>query len=326
MKDMSDGKMPTVESQAKLLDNDSCQAKLLDDDSLEIPNPPTTTYLRKSILEDIKSLMFCKALFAEFLGTCLLVLVAVGSTLQISDLDIVQIALSFGLAVATSVWIIGHVSGGHINPAVTIAMLVTRRISLIRGLLYIIMQCAGSAVGAGLLRCLTPSVRQGGLGTTTLNEGVSPAMGVGIEFCITTLLVLTVFATCDNSRTDHSGSFPLAIGLSVSVGHLWAVEFCGSSMNPARSLGPAIVMNVWRDHWVYWVGPMTGGVFAGLLYENLLASNASLGKAKKFFLMSKVDEEACPLTNDTTKTTIIRKVLNGDVIQKEPEILVSPVA
>ena len=181
-------------------------------------------------IEDMRSLQFWRALFAEFLGTFILVIVAVGSTVQgwnagITDpLDVVQIALTFGLAVSTSVWIIGHISGGHINPAVTIAMLVTRRISLIRAIMYIVCQCVGSIAGAGLLKALTPPGLRGGLGTTTLNAGVSPAMGFGIELCITMCLVLTVFATCDSKRTDHAGSFPLQIGLSVTMGHLWAVS------------------------------------------------------------------------------------------------------
>lgn len=191
----------------------------------------------KTSLEDIRSLLFWKAVFAEFIGTFILVITAVGSTVQgwndeVNDpLDVVQIALSFGLCVATSVWIIGHVSGGHINPAVTAAMLVTRRISLIRALLFVIVQCLGSIAGAGLLYGLTPTERLGGLGTTTLNTGVTPAMGFGTEACITAFLVLTVFATCDSKRTDHGGSFPLMIGFSVTIGHLWAVsKTCSSNI------------------------------------------------------------------------------------------------
>ena len=167
---------------------------------------------------------------AEFVGTFILVIVSLGSTVQgwnagIADpVDVVQIALTFGFAVSSSVWIIGHLSGGHINPAVTIAMLVTRRISLIRAIMYMICQCIGAIAAAGLLRVLTPAAKRGGLGSTTLSEGVSPAMGFGIELCITMFLVLTVFATCDSQRTDHAGSFPLQIGVSVSMGHLWAVS------------------------------------------------------------------------------------------------------
>lgn len=262
------------------------------------------TFRMQTSLDDVRSLMFWKALFAEFLGTFFLVLIAIGSTVQgwqPDELDVVQIALTFGLVVATIVWIIGHVSGGHINPAVTMAMLVTRRISLVRAVLYIIVQCGGAIAGAGLLRSLTPESQQGGLGTTTLSDGVSAGMGFGIEFFITMLLVLTVFATVDSKRNDHGGSFPLTIGLSVTTGHLWAVEFCGSSMNPARSIGPAVVMNIWADHWVYWLGPLAGGIFAGLLYDNVFAANASLVKARDFLMTSQFDDEDYPARKTIVK-------------------------
>lgn len=248
-------------------------------------------------LDDLFTLKLWRALFAEFLGTFFLVLVAVGSTVQgwnKSPMDVVQVALTFGFCVATVVWIIGNISGGHINPAVTCAMLVTRRISLIRALLYIIVQCVGSVIAAAILKRLTPDNQQGGLGTTVLSDGVTPRMGFGIEFCITMFLVLTVFATCDNNRSDHSGSFPLMIGFSVTVGHLWAVEFCGSSMNPARSFGPAVVMNIWQDHVIYWAGPITGGIVAGLLYDNVLAENASLRKAKDFIIRTHFQDDDYP--------------------------------
>ncbi|KAH3778852.1 aquaporin-5-like [Dreissena polymorpha] len=251
----------------------------------------------RTSLEDIRSLYFWKAVFAEFVGTFILVITAVGSCVQgwkDDPLDIVQISLSFGLCVATSVWIIGHISGGHINPAVTCAMLITRRISLIRAILFIIAQCLGSIAGAGILKALTPSAVVGGLGTTTLNTGVTPAQGFGIELIITMVLVLTVFAACDSKRTDLGGSFPLTIGFAVTVGHLWAVEYCGSSMNPARSLGPAVIMDIWTDHWVYWLGPITGGIIAGLLYDNVLASNASLRKARDCMMSSQFDDGKYP--------------------------------
>lgn len=185
------------------------------------------TFRMQTSIDDVRSLLFWKAVFAEFVGTFILVITAIGSTVQgwsEGSLDIVQIALSFGLCVATSVWIIGHISGGHINPAVTAAMLVTRRISLLRAIMFIVSQSLGAIAGAGLLKSLTPSDQVGGLGTTTLNTGMTPAMGFGVELCITAFLVFTVFASCDSKRSDLGGSFPLTIGFSVTMGHLWAVS------------------------------------------------------------------------------------------------------
>lgn len=248
-------------------------------------------------LEDIRSLIFWKAIFAEFLGTLLLVLIGTGSCIQdwqSDHLDIVQIALSFGLTVATIVWIIGHISGGHINPAVTCAMLITRKISIIRAMLFLVAQLVGAIVGSALLKEFTPEEMRGPLGATTLAKDVTEAMAVGIEFFITFALVLTVFASCDSKRTDIKGSFPLSIGLSITMAHLWAVEYTGSSMNTARSFGPAVVMNIWKSHWVYWVGPLCGGMIAGLLYDNFLASNASLRKARDLLMASEFDDDKYP--------------------------------
>lgn len=248
-------------------------------------------------IDDIRSPAFWRAVFAEFLGTFMLVLYGCGSTRQgwqNDPLDVVQIALSFGLSVATAVWIIGHTSGGHINPAVTCAMLVTRRISFVRTLLYIIAQCVGSIAASALLLAFTPTEVAGPLGATTLNTGVTSARGCGIEFFITFGLIATVFAACDSRRTDLGGSNPLSVGFAVCVGHFWAVEYTGSSMNPARSFGPAVIMGIWDDHWVYWVGPIAGGIVAALIYDFLLASNVSLRKARDMLMASEFDEGKYP--------------------------------
>ncbi|KAK3606998.1 hypothetical protein CHS0354_023396 [Potamilus streckersoni] len=267
-------------------------------------------------LDDLRSLRLWRAVAAEIIGTLILVLVGCGSCIQnwssgntvsaihngteikvtynYSPTDIVQIALAFGLSVATVVWIIGHISGGHINPAVTCAMLVTRRISLARAFLFIVAQLLGAIAGAGILRAVTPGELQGSLGLTSLGPGVDGLMGVGVEFCVTFVLVLTVFAACDKARKDLGGSFPLTIGLSVTMCHLFAIRFTGSSMNTARSFGPAVVMGLWKDHWVYWVGPLLGGIVAGLLYDNVFAANASLAKCTGCLLASKYDHEEFP--------------------------------
>ena len=135
---------------------------------------------------------------------------------------------------ATIVWGIAHVSGGHINPAVTLAMLVTRKISLLRGILYIVAQVIGSTAGAATLNGATITARVNpnvSLGltlpyfNTEINKGVNSAQAFGIEFMVTFVLVFTVFATCDESRADPKGSGPLSIGLAVTLGHLAFV--CG---------------------------------------------------------------------------------------------------
>jgi aquaporin-4 len=178
-------------------------------------------------LDDIKSFRFWRAVVAEFWGTLLLTMVGCGSVVTWDkDGKLVQIALCFGLSVATVVWIIGHVSGGHINPAVTVAFFITRRISLARAIFYVISQCIGAVVGAALLFGLTPASHrnQGSLGVTKVNPELTGAQAFGVEFFVTIVLVLTVFASCDKKRKDLNGSFPLSIGLSVTMCHLFAVS------------------------------------------------------------------------------------------------------
>lgn len=182
-----------------------------------------------SSLDDLKSSFFWRALAAEALGTLVLVLVGCGTCVGGQEWEtfapsIVQISLAFGLAVATMVWCIAHLSGGHINPAVTAAMLACRKISIARALLYVAAQCTGAMAGAGILKGLTPTNVEGNLGLTSISTGLTREQGFGVEFMVTMILVLTVFASCDVKRTDLNGSAPLTIGFSVTLCHLFAVS------------------------------------------------------------------------------------------------------
>nr|UUB84306.1 aquaporin-1 [Carcinus maenas] len=211
-----------------------------------------------------------KAVAAELVGTMLLTLVVCGSCIHLNQ-DAPkptneQIAFAVGIIVFCVVQALGHVSGGHINPAVTCAMLVARHVSVVRALLYIIAQCLGALAGSAILLGLTPYDSQGNLGMTMLGPGVSEGQGFGVELMITFILVLTVFGVCDERRNDVQGAGPLAIGLSITASHLGALPFTGAGMNPARSFGPAVITGIWANHWVYWAGPISGGILAALLY------------------------------------------------------------
>nr|BAD22823.1 aquaporin type4 transcript variant c [Homo sapiens] len=122
-------------------------------------------------------------------------------------------------------------------------------------------------IGAGILYLVTPPSVVGGLGVTMVHGNLTAGHGLLVELIITFQLVFTIFASCDSKRTDVTGSIALAIGFSVAIGHLFAINYTGASMNPARSFGPAVIMGNWENHWIYWVGPIIGAVLAGGLYE-----------------------------------------------------------
>lgn len=169
-----------------------------------------------------------KSFFAEIIGTSVLVAVGCGSCIgkdwETNNPTIVQISFTFGLTVSTMVTCIGHVSGGHINPAVTVAMMATRRMPLVKGFLYVLAQLIGSIIGSILLKAITPPDFEGDLGQTTISAELRPfPEAVVVEGLITFALVLTVFASCDGGRSDL-GSVPLGIGVCVVFCHMFAVS------------------------------------------------------------------------------------------------------
>ncbi|XP_069585061.1 aquaporin-4-like [Ranitomeya imitator] len=223
---------------------------------------------------------FWKAVSGEFVATLIFVFLGLGSTVNWGttdnpqQIDIVQISLCFGLGIATMVHCFGHISGGHINPAVTIALLCTRNITLAKALFYITAQCLGALLAAGLLYLLTPPSLIGNLGVTMINERLSTGHGLLIEIIITFQLVFTICASCDPKNKDKCSA--LAIGISVIIGHLFAINYTGASMNPARSLGPAVITWKWDNHWIYWVGPIIGAICASTAYDYIFCPNIEL--------------------------------------------------
>jgi len=232
-----------------------------------------------------------RTLMAEFVGTMFLVLVGCASCVEGWNKDykanIVQVALSFGITIATMAQTIGHVSGCHINPAVTTAMLVTGKITVMKWIFYVLSQCIGSICGAALLQALTPPEFHNTLGVTELHEALTPTQGFGVEFFSTFTLVLIVFGVCDENRNDIKGSAPLAIGLTVTTAILATGVYTGGSLNPARSLGPAVISGKWAYHWVYWAGPIVGGIVAALLYQKAFRARTEEEEREE-----QIDEEA----------------------------------
>ncbi|KAF6212535.1 hypothetical protein GE061_013060 [Apolygus lucorum] len=208
-----------------------------------------------------------KAVLAEALGTLFITYFGIMACIALVPGSLTQIALCFGFLVMISVQALAHVSGANFNPAVTCGLLVTGRITIIRGALYIVAQCLGAIAGAAMAKYLTPADKVGDLGATLLHKEVSAGQGVAIEFMLGFVLIFVIFGVIDPNKPEAKIPAPFAIGLTVAAGHLSCIDSTGSSMNPARSLGPIVLINKWDNHWVYWVGPIMGGIVAAILYQ-----------------------------------------------------------
>jgi MIP family channel proteins len=189
---------------------------------------------------------------------------------QLTPAGLLLIALTHGLSITLMIYAIGHVSGGHINPAVTIAMLVTRRIGGGNAVGYIIFQLLGASVAAYLHAALLPIGRavNYGLHQPGAVIGGSESTALLVELILTFFLVFVIFGSAASPKAVP-GWAGFAIGMTVAMGHFVGVPLTGASMNPARSFGPALVTGIWQAQWLYWVGPIIGGIIAALIYEYL---------------------------------------------------------
>ena len=228
---------------------------------------PASAIIRALTWDDLR------AALAEFIATTLFVFIGAGTVVvtgmsgtgELTASRLMVIAMAFGLTITVLVAATARISGGHINPAVTAAALVTRKIGLARGLLYIVAQLAGAIIGALLIMAVVPG-DEGTLGATALGTDVGAGAGVLAEVILTFALVFVIFATAVDPRGPSSIA-PVAIGLTVIADILVGGSITGGSMNPARSFGPALVAAEWGDHWVYWVGPLAGGILAAVTYQ-----------------------------------------------------------
>jgi MIP family channel proteins len=222
-------------------------------------------------------------LVAEFIGTFALVFFGVGSIcvdrhLQSSGgIGLLAIALAHGLAIAIMVSAMGHISGGHFNPAVTIGFWVTKRLGTLDAFLYWAAQLLGGIVAAFLLRSVIPEEtwRAVALGTPELLRDFPRLSGMVLEAVTSFFLVLVVFATAVDERGAFRAIAGFGIGLTITLGILAIGPYTGAAMNPARAFGPALAAHHWTNQGVYWIGPLAGGFLAGLLYDSLYLKKAA---------------------------------------------------
>ena len=207
--------------------------------------------------------MNTKSLVAEFIGTFALIFIGAGAV-AIDIGGLLGAAFAHGFVVVAFIYGYGHISGTHINPAVTFGLLIAGEIEFIVAIGYWIVQFLGGILGAALLNALLPN--PGDLGVTILTEGVTPIQGLIVEIVLTFFLVNTIFTTAVNGKAGNFAG--IAIGLTLIACILMGGPLTRASLNPARTLGPAIFSTnpQWSNIWLYFVGPPIGAILAALLY------------------------------------------------------------
>lgn len=211
-----------------------------------------------------------KKYIAEFIGTAVLVLFACG-TAAIIGCDTIagylMTALSFGLVIVAMAYSVGNISGCHINPAVSIAMLVSGKMSIKDFIGYIIAQFAGAIAGAWVL--MEAVGKESGLGTNALCGDGKYFASIVIEIILTFVFVFAILGV--TSKKENGSVAGVVIGLSLTLVHILGIAFTGTSVNPARSFGPALFVGgeALSNVWVFIVAPLVGGVLAALVYKFL---------------------------------------------------------
>jgi len=233
-----------------------------------------------------------RILSAEFFGTFWLVLGGCGSAVLAAafpglGIGFVGVALAFGLTVLTMAYAVGHISGAHFNPAVTLGLWVSGRIPARNVIPYIVAQVIGGIAGAAVLYLIASGktgfdATLGGFASNGFGEH-SPG-GFSFTACAITEVVLTAFFLLvilgATDRYASAGFAPLAIGLALTLIHLISIPVTNTSVNPARSTAVAIFQGTWalQQLWVFWVMPLVGGLIGGLIYRVLLSDTVSLPK------------------------------------------------
>lgn len=216
---------------------------------------------------------------AEAIGTFIFIFCATAAALANWQtggiLGTVGVALASGFALTAMIYALWHVSGAHLNPAVTVALFATGHIRAASALGYIVAQLIGGAAAALLLKVIYSGVSaQFHLGATVLGSGVTPSMGILIEAVFTFFLVWTIFgAVVDKKATHPFGG--LVVGFVLAIATMIGGHLTMASLNPARSFGPALISSHWEAHYVYWVGPIIGALAAALIYQYGFIKNSS---------------------------------------------------
>ncbi len=212
-----------------------------------------------------------KKYLAELIGTCVLVLMGCGSAAIAGwGIGLAGISLAFGLSVMVMVYAIGPISGCHINPAITLGCILSGRMDAKEGCMYMVFQVIGAFIGSALLALLTANVPGlEGTGANDLQANVSVMGGLLAEIIFTCVFVLVVLGATAKTNGATNNFAGLAIGLSLILVHLVCIRYTGTSVNPARSIAPAIFQGgtALANLWIFVVGPFVGGALAAGIWK-----------------------------------------------------------
>lgn len=215
-------------------------------------------------------------LVAEFIGTFTLIFIGAGSIclneMTHGGVGLLGIAAAHGLAIAVMVTSLAQVSGGKFNPAISLGLFASGKQSLLPTIYEIGAQLLGAIVGALFLKLIFPAEAANvvALGTPSLGEGITVSAGIFTEAILTFLLVFTVFGVAVDTRSAFKAAGGFAIGCVILFDILMGGGVTGGAMNPARAFGPALISGVWEYQYIYWIGPIIGGIVAALLYSRII--------------------------------------------------------
>jgi aquaporin Z len=224
-----------------------------------------------------------RPLAAEFTGTFTFVFVGAGAIVvdaaKTGQLGLVGVALAQALALAIVITATMHISGGHINPAVTFGLWLAKKMDARSAGLYVVAQLLGAVLAALCVRALLPALagEVTGYGTPRISGLLTDAQAVGIEGLLTFFLVGAVFGTVVSPEAPKVGGF--GVGLVYGFGVLMGGPMTGAAMNPARAFGPALVAGDWQAQLIYWVGPLLGAALAATLWRWVLLPGANGGES-----------------------------------------------
>ncbi|OWM80154.1 hypothetical protein CDL15_Pgr019318 [Punica granatum] len=225
------------------------------------------------LMESLLSKSSLRSYFAELLSSFIFVFAGVGSTMSSeseatsAEAHLLTVAVAHAFAMSAAVFMSEHISGGHVNPAVSVGLVVGGQVSILTALCYVVAQLLGSSLACALLMLVSAGQA---IPVGRLAPRIPLSGGVVMEGITTFAIVCTVSAARDPRNGSQGITGPMAIGFIQGANIIVTSPFTGGYMNPARSFGPAVVSGDFRNHWVYWIGPFLGGGLAGFIYRSFL--------------------------------------------------------